>query len=82
MPSPVEEEGPGEISMLAHAFNQMTKDLARLDSDRALILAGISHDLRTPLARLRMGIELSGADHAIPKETTMSKPRAVPKKCR
>ncbi len=62
MPRPVEESGPGEISMLAHAFNQMSTDLARLDSDRALILAGISHDLRTPLARLRMGIELSGAD--------------------
>jgi len=65
MPSPVEESGPGEISMLAHAFNQMSTDLARLDSDRALILAGISHDLRTPLARLRMGIELSGADPAM-----------------
>jgi len=65
MPSPVEESGPGEIAMLAHAFNQMSADLARLDSDRALILAGISHDLRTPLARLRMGIELSGADASI-----------------
>ena len=65
MPAPVEESGPGEISMLAHAFNQMSADLARLDSDRALILAGISHDLRTPLARLRMGIELSGADPAM-----------------
>jgi two-component system osmolarity sensor histidine kinase EnvZ len=47
---------------LARAFNQMSADLARLDSDRALILAGISHDLRTPLTRLRMNIELSGAD--------------------
>ncbi len=65
VPSPVEESGPVEIAMLAHAFNQMSADLARLDSDRALILAGISHDLRTPLARLRMGIELSGADPAM-----------------
>ena len=34
---------------------------ARMDEDRALILAGVSHDLRTPLARLRLGIEMSGA---------------------
>lgn len=61
-PAPVEEVGPSEIAALARTFNQMTADLARLDSDRALILAGISHDLRTPLTRLRMNIELSGAD--------------------
>lgn len=61
-PAPVEETGPAEIATLARAFNQMSADLARLDSDRALILAGISHDLRTPLTRLRMGIELAGAD--------------------
>ncbi len=57
-PAPLEENGPAEIATLARAFNQMSADLARLDSDRALILAGISHDLRTPLARLRMGIEM------------------------
>lgn len=57
-PPPLEESGPAEIATLARAFNQMTTDLTRLDSDRALILAGISHDLRTPLARLRMGIEM------------------------
>ncbi len=39
----------------------MAGDLARTDADRALILAGVSHDLRTPLARLRLGIEMSGA---------------------
>lgn len=63
-PAPVEESGPAEMTTLAHAFNQMSADLARLDSDRALILAGISHDLRTPLTRLRMSLELSGADAA------------------
>jgi two-component system osmolarity sensor histidine kinase EnvZ len=57
-PPPIEESGPDEIATLARAFNQMNTDLARLDSDRALILAGVSHDLRTPLARLRMGIEM------------------------
>lgn len=60
--SPLPESGPGEIATVAHAFNQMNAALARMDSDRALILAGISHDLRTPLTRLRMGIEMSGSD--------------------
>lgn len=62
IPEPVAERGAEEIRTLAHAFNQMSQDLARLDADRALILAGVSHDLRTPLSRLRLGIEMSGAD--------------------
>ena len=62
MPEPIPEAGPEEIRTLSHAFNQMSKDLARLDADRALILAGVSHDLRTPLSRLRLGLEMSGAD--------------------
>ena len=60
-PSPLPTQGPQEIAQVALAFNQMSHDLALLESDRALILAGVSHDLRTPLARLRLGIELSGA---------------------
>ncbi|MDQ7988612.1 MAG: ATP-binding protein [Candidatus Dactylopiibacterium sp.] len=58
------ESGPQEVATLAAAFNQMSLDLAELESDRALVLAGVSHDLRTPLARLRLGIELSGAPEA------------------
>jgi len=60
-PAPLPEQGAREIAAVAQAFNQMTRDLSELDSDRALILAGVSHDLKTPLARLRLGIELSGA---------------------
>ena len=56
-----EYSGPAEIRAVNRAFNQMTSNLARMDEDRALILAGVSHDLRTPLARLRLGIEMSGA---------------------
>lgn len=63
-PQPVAADGPEEIATLATAFNRMNADLARLDDDRALILAGISHDLRTPLTRLRMGIEMA-ADEAM-----------------
>ena len=61
-PAPVPEAGPKEIELLNRTFNQMVKDLQEADEQRALILAGISHDLRTPLARLRLEIELSGSD--------------------
>ncbi|MDB5814949.1 MAG: two-component sensor histidine kinase [Rhodocyclales bacterium] len=61
LPPPLDEKGPEEIVAVANAFNQMSRDLTQLESDRALILAGVSHDLRTPLSRLRLGIELSGA---------------------
>ena len=53
------EEGAREIAEVSHAFNQMTQDLKSQENNRALVLAGISHDLRTPLARLRLGVEMS-----------------------
>lgn len=52
------EEGVDELRAVSHTFNQMTESLAMLDSERTLLLAGVSHDLRTPLARLRIAIEL------------------------
>jgi two-component system osmolarity sensor histidine kinase EnvZ len=57
-PPPIDESGPTEIRTLAHAFNQMSADLRRLDDERALLLAGVSHDLRTPLSRIRLGLEM------------------------
>ncbi|MDK9703084.1 MAG: ATP-binding protein [Sulfuritalea sp.] len=60
----LDESGPSELATVARAFNQMSADLAQIDQDRALILAGVSHDLRTPLTRLRMGIEMS-ADESL-----------------
>lgn len=57
-PPPVAETGPAEIRTLAQAFNRMSADLKRLDDERALLLAGVSHDLRTPLSRIRLGIEM------------------------
>ena len=44
------------------AFNRMAGDLATMERERAMVLAGISHDLRTPLSRLRLAIEMSGTD--------------------
>lgn len=61
-PAPLAERGPDELVAVTHAFNQMSADLKRLEEDRQLLLAGISHDLRTPLTRLRMETELSVAD--------------------
>lgn len=69
IPPPVEESGPAEISTLAGAFNQMAADLKRMDDERALLLAGVSHDLRTPLSRIRLGLEMiAGKDQAELKE--------------
>ncbi len=58
MPPQVTEAGPSEIRTLARAFNQMTADLRRQDEERALLLAGVSHDLRTPLSRIRLALEM------------------------
>ena len=51
-----------EIREVNMGFNRMARELARVDEDRAVMLAGISHDLRTPLARLRLETEMSVSD--------------------
>ena len=57
-PPRVTETGPAEIRTLSKAFNQMAADIQRQDEERALLLAGVSHDLRTPLARIRLALEM------------------------
>ena len=58
-PDPLPEKGPIEIIEANRSFNQMVNDLQRVESDRAVILAGISHDLRTPLTRLQLEVEMA-----------------------
>lgn len=58
-PAPLPEKGPQEIIEANRSFNQMVEDLAQVEKDRAVILAGISHDLRTPLARMQLEVEMA-----------------------
>ena len=61
-PAPLPESGPSEIAAVNRRFNAMLANLRQIERDRALLLAGVSHDLRTPLARLRLGVEMGGGD--------------------
>lgn len=58
-PDALPEIGSTEVIEANHSFNQMVNDLEQADADRALMLAGISHDLRTPLARMQLEIEMA-----------------------
>jgi len=51
-----------EIREVNMGFNRMARELAKMEADRTVMLAGISHDLRTPLARLRLEAEMSVSD--------------------
>ncbi|SJZ39358.1 Signal transduction histidine kinase [Enhydrobacter aerosaccus] len=58
----LKEEGPEEIRRATRAFNRMQQRIQRLIEDRTRMLMAISHDLRTPLTRLRLRIEESAED--------------------
>lgn len=53
-----EYRGPVEIRAVNRAFNQMTRQIRESERERTIMLAGISHDLRTPLTRLRLSAEM------------------------
>jgi two-component system osmolarity sensor histidine kinase EnvZ len=58
----IPEEGPEEIASLARIFNRMSSDLQQLSENRTVMIAGISHDLRTPLTRLGLAVEMLEQD--------------------
>ncbi|MEK7737866.1 MAG: ATP-binding protein [Pseudomonadota bacterium] len=55
---PLPEHGPLEVRRAAHAFNTMQTRLGRYIQDRSRILAAMSHDLKTPITRLRLRADL------------------------
>lgn len=62
VPALDEEAGPLELDAVNKAFNRMAADMLHAQRDRALLLAGISHDLRTPLTRIRLSAEFMKDD--------------------
>ncbi|ACD20184.1 ATP-binding protein [Paraburkholderia phytofirmans] len=58
-PAPLPTDGPTEIAAVSGAFNQMTQALQQAEATRALMLAGISHDIRTPLTKLRLSMAMA-----------------------
>jgi two-component system osmolarity sensor histidine kinase EnvZ len=58
IPEDLPETGPKELADLARRFNQMAREVHDLLENRTTLLAGISHDLRTPLTRMQLNIEL------------------------
>lgn len=58
MPQPLPEHGARELVTLAQTFNQMANEVQALLANRTTLLAGISHDLRTPIARMRLAVAM------------------------
>jgi two-component system osmolarity sensor histidine kinase EnvZ len=59
IPPPLaEDKGATEIIAVTKAFNYMAEGIKQLEQDRALLMAGVSHDLRTPLTRIRLASEM------------------------
>jgi two-component system osmolarity sensor histidine kinase EnvZ len=61
-PVPVDENGPRELRELIGAFNQMMRKITDADDDRAVMLAGIAHDLKAPLTRLSLRASVLAKD--------------------
>lgn len=61
------EDNLNELREVNQTFNEMADALVRVDAERTLLLAGVSHDIRTPLARLRLAVEL------LPDEASLMK---------
>ncbi|MBS1210894.1 MAG: histidine kinase, partial [Proteobacteria bacterium] len=57
-PELLPESGPRELAALSRRINELARQVQDLLEGRTTLLAGLSHDLRTPLARMRLGLEM------------------------
>ncbi len=71
-PPHLPEQGTLEIRSVTRAFNRMSKGIQALEEDRALLMAGISHDIRTPLTRIRLATEMMSPEDSYLAESIIS----------
>ncbi|WP_119467901.1 two-component system sensor histidine kinase EnvZ [Vibrio cholerae] len=71
-PPHLPEQGTLEIRSVTRAFNRMSKGIQALEEDRALLMAGISHDIRTPLTRIRLATEMMSPEDSYLAECIIS----------
>ncbi len=69
----VSAEGSDEVAFLAARFNHAAERVETLMNSHKSLLANASHELRSPLARIRMGLELMGGDAASPQRREISR---------
>ncbi len=66
-PEPIKIDGPEELTVLAREFNRMNIQVRELLSNRTTLLAGIAHDLRTPLTQMQLALSMLPNDGGDPK---------------
>ncbi|WP_336942004.1 two-component system sensor histidine kinase EnvZ [Vibrio cholerae] len=71
-PPHLPEQGTLEIRSVTRAFNRMSKGIQALEEDRSLLMAGISHDIRTPLTRIRLATEMMSPEDSYLAESIIS----------
>ena len=69
----VNADGKDEVAFLAERFNNAAERIETLMESHKTLLANASHELRSPLARIRMGLELMGIDAASPQRQEISR---------
>ncbi len=69
----VNADGTDEVAFLARRFNHAAERIETLMDSHKSLLANASHELRSPLARIRMGLELMGTDAASPQRKEISR---------
>jgi two-component system, OmpR family, osmolarity sensor histidine kinase EnvZ len=67
-PGPIRPEGATEVRQASTAFNRMQERIRRFLAQRTEMLAGVSHDLRTPLTRLRLALAMMPVEGALKQD--------------